>query len=119
MLAMFPNGRRGKSAGDTLKVGCQVDQPLGVKLYREVVLSDCPMEAIHAIGSVNTYELIMVSIQLFSCYLRQSFSAQLWTVYDELLELSRIYQRSHNLNEKAVLDRIGMAMVSVHGVNLQ
>jgi hypothetical protein len=95
------------------------ESPLGLRLYHEVVLSSSPLEAIHAMGDIDTSELIMVSILLFACLMRSKPSIELWVVYDELVELSRLYQISQNLNKSGVLDRIGIAMTVVQGIQLK
>lgn len=79
---------------------------LGVKLYH-AMQSEHPFLAISQLD-IKPLVLIQLSIQIIAYKIIQTNDLKLWDTYDKLITLSKDYQKAQNLNEKGILDRIGI-----------
>lgn len=86
------------------------EELLGLKLL-EISKSKDPYTEIHKLD-VKPSLLLQLSLQIIANKLLKSSDIALWTTYDKLMELNKDYQKLYNLNDKAILDRIGLAMQS-------
>jgi len=78
----------------------------GLKLY-EALQSNKPHIALHNL-EIESSNLIQLSIQIIAGMILKSPNPKLFSVYDKLILLAKDYRAFQNLNEKALLDRIGL-----------
>ena len=91
--------------------------PLAIKLYQDVLHSKQPLIAIHDVEYSAT-EVLKATLVIVATAIRHMPDKNYWPLYDKLLHLCKISQRSHNLNEKALLDQVGFTLSQVSDLDL-
>lgn len=85
------------------------EEPLVKSLFTDVYQSNNPLLAIQDLKYASLSSLINASSQLCSVLLRENNKVhECWHHYENLIELSKIYHKSRNLNEKAIVDQLGI-----------
>lgn len=79
---------------------------LGLELYRALG-SQNPFTAIEAL-EIPPRQLIQLSLQILASQLLDK--QPVWEAYDQLFSLYKDYQRSQNLNDKGVTDRVALIL---------
>lgn len=91
-----------------------VEEPLGLRLYRECAGSQTALETLHAIESVDSPYLLATAV-LVSAYITKCNPVEEnWQIYDQIHKLSRMHQHAQNLNEKTVLDQLGLHLSNLN-----
>ena len=83
-------------------------EPLGVVLYRECVGKQDALEKMHAISDVEIPHLLATAVLVSAYVTKRNPLAENWKAYDEIHKLSRMHQYAQNLNEKSVIDQLGL-----------
>ena len=92
------------------------DSRLLLKLHESVLRAEHPYLAIQNLTGYHLLELVKSALQIIFIRMRDGSSIycqEYWDIYDDVLSLSRSYQQAYNINERAVLDRLGIALLSL------
>jgi len=86
--------------------------PLAIELYKNVLHSSTPLLKIHDTEH-SAVDVLKATLIIVATAIIQNPENNYWAQYDRLLHLCKISQRSHNLNEKALLDHAGYAISQI------
>jgi DNA polymerase-3 subunit delta' len=88
------------------------DTPLAIILNDSLHQSKCLIKVLADVAQLSPVTLINTAITLVSAMIKQqpSHDIKIWQAYDQLNTLKRQYQVAHNLNEKALVDRISCVL---------
>jgi precorrin-4 methylase len=88
------------------------DTPLAIILNDSLHQSKCIIKVLADVAQLSPVTLINTAITLVSAMIKQqpSHDIKIWQAYDQLNTLKRQYQVAHNLNEKALVDRISCVL---------
>jgi DNA polymerase-3 subunit delta' len=88
------------------------DKPLAIILNDSLHQSKCLIKVLADVAQLSPVTLINTAITLVSAMIKQqpSHDIKIWQAYDQLNTLKRQYQVAHNLNEKALVDRISCVL---------
>ncbi|MCP8351766.1 hypothetical protein [Candidatus Synchoanobacter obligatus] len=88
-------------------------EPLGLRLYQEVFCNSDPVEAIQSFSGSAVKDVLAVAVMLMAHIVRNHARVELWSIYDELCTLNRVYSYSQNLNTANTLDQIAFTFIKV------
>ena len=88
------------------------DKPLAIILNDSLHQSKCLIKVLADVAQLSPVTLINTAITLVSAMIKQqpSHDIKIWQAYDQLNTIKRQYQVAHNLNEKALVDRISCVL---------
>lgn len=83
-------------------------KPLALILNNALQQSKCLIKTLAGVEQLSSSTLINTAIALVSAMIKQqpSQNTAIWQTYDQLNQIKQQYQVAHNLNEKALIDRI-------------
>ena len=93
-------------------LGDNRDKPLALILNDSLHQSKCLLRVLAETAELNSATLINTAITLVSAMIKQqpSHNPEIWGAYDQLSTIKKQYQVAHNLNEKALVDRISCVL---------